>query len=158
MRVGTLRQLYRDLALCKIVAGRSWPKLLHQKWLRPVAVWLFLQSHIGSDVCGVAVQAKGQTKDSINVLTISLVGRKEALMTAIVTTLKILAKSDLTHPCRKTFWPLTNNASTETNSEEGDLETFCKQTSISTTDLYICTHDRVRDHITSIALLRRATS
>ncbi len=40
--------------------------------------------HMGSDICGVAARATGRTKDGAETLTLGLIGRKEALMTAIV--------------------------------------------------------------------------
>ncbi len=40
--------------------------------------------HMGSDVCGVSARATGRTKDGAETLTLGLIGRKEALMTAIV--------------------------------------------------------------------------
>ena len=41
--------------------------------------------HMGSDVCGVAAQARGRSKDGADTLTLGVIGRREALMTAIVT-------------------------------------------------------------------------
>jgi len=59
-------------------------RLLRRRWWRKIAVWLFLNVHMGSDICGVAARATGRTKDGAETLTVGLVGRKEALMTAIV--------------------------------------------------------------------------
>ncbi len=44
-----------------------------------------MNMHMGSDICGAAVRATGRTKDGADKLRVGLVGRKEALMTAIVT-------------------------------------------------------------------------
>ena len=60
-------------------------RLLRSRWWRSVAVWLFMNIHWGSDTCGVAVRAKGRTDGRADSLTLGLIGRKEALMTAIVT-------------------------------------------------------------------------
>ena len=59
-------------------------RLLRRRWWRKIAVWIVLHMHLGSDTCGVAVRATGRTKDGAETLTLGLVGRKEALMTAIV--------------------------------------------------------------------------
>ncbi len=59
-------------------------RLLRRRWWRKIAVWLFLNVHMGSDICAVAARATGRTKDGAQTLTLGLVGRKEALMTAIV--------------------------------------------------------------------------
>jgi short subunit dehydrogenase-like uncharacterized protein len=59
-------------------------RLLRRRWWRRLAVWLFMNVHMGSDVCGVEVRATGRTKDGNETLTLGIVGRKEALMTAIV--------------------------------------------------------------------------
>jgi len=63
--------------------GLGW--LLRRSQLRKFAVWLFMNVHTGSDICGVAARATGQAKDGSKTLTVGLTGRKEALMTAIVT-------------------------------------------------------------------------
>jgi len=65
------------------ISQKGGGKLLRRKWFRKIAVWLFLNVHMGSDTCGVAVRAVGDNKKT---LTFGLVGRKEALMTAIVAT------------------------------------------------------------------------
>lgn len=59
-------------------------RLLRRGWWRKFAVWLFMNVHMGSDICGVAVRATGRTKDGPKTLTIGLIGHKEGLMTAIV--------------------------------------------------------------------------
>lgn len=59
-------------------------KLLQLKWFRAIAIWLFMNIQIGSDVCSITVQATGKTKKGMEILTLSLTGRREALMTAIV--------------------------------------------------------------------------
>ena len=59
-------------------------RLLRRPRWRKVAVWLFMNIHMGSDVCGVAARATGRTKDGAETLTVGLVGHQEALMTAIV--------------------------------------------------------------------------
>ena len=59
-------------------------RLLRRRWWRKIAVWLFLNVHMGSDVCGVAARVTGRTKDGAETLTLGLIGRKEGLMTAIV--------------------------------------------------------------------------
>lgn len=56
-------------------------RLLRRRWWRRVAVWLFMHVHLGSDRCGVAV--RGRTADGRQTATLGVVGRKEALMTAI---------------------------------------------------------------------------
>ncbi len=60
-------------------------RLLRRPRWRSVAVWLFMNAHIGSNTCGVAVRAMGKTPQGENTLTLGLIGQKEALMTAIVT-------------------------------------------------------------------------
>ena len=59
-------------------------RLLRRHWWRKMAVWLFMNVHMGSDICGVAARATGRTKDGAETLTLGLIGRKEALMTAII--------------------------------------------------------------------------
>jgi short subunit dehydrogenase-like uncharacterized protein len=59
-------------------------RLLRRRWWRRMAVWLFMNVHMGSDICGVAARATGRSKDGAETLTLGLVGRNEALMTAIV--------------------------------------------------------------------------
>lgn len=51
---------------------------------RAAAIWLFRNVHVGSDVCAVAVRAAGKTKQGDRTLELSVVGRNEALMTAVV--------------------------------------------------------------------------
>lgn len=63
-------------------AGLS--RLLRRQWWRKSAIWLFMNVHLGSDICGVAARATAPTADDTQTLTLGLVGRKEALMTAIV--------------------------------------------------------------------------
>tara|TARA_B100001939_G_scaffold86036_1_gene73650 strand:+ start:4479 stop:5582 length:1104 start_codon:yes stop_codon:yes gene_type:complete len=61
-------------------------RLLHRRRWRAIAVWLFMNVHMGSDVCGIAVQATGRdAADKEKTLTLGLIGRREAMMTAIVT-------------------------------------------------------------------------
>ncbi len=59
-------------------------RLLRRHWWRRIAVWLFMNVHIGSDICGVAVRATGRNKDGSETLMIGLIGREEARMTAVV--------------------------------------------------------------------------
>lgn len=59
-------------------------RLLRRPFWRKIGLWLFMNIHIGSDICGVAVQARGRTEGRSEELTIGVVGRKEALMTAII--------------------------------------------------------------------------
>lgn len=59
--------------------------LLKQSWGRAVAIWLLMNTHIGTNICGVAVQAKGKAKDGANTLTLGIIGQREALMTAVIT-------------------------------------------------------------------------
>lgn len=59
-------------------------RLLRRRWWRKAAVWLFMNVHMGSDICAVAARATGTTKDGRSTLTFGLIGRGEALMTAIV--------------------------------------------------------------------------
>ena len=59
-------------------------RLLRRHWWRKIAVWLFMKVHMGSDICGVAARATGRARDGAETLTLGLIGRKEALMTAIV--------------------------------------------------------------------------
>ena len=59
-------------------------RLLRRPRWRAAAIWLFMNVHIGSDACAVAVRATGRTKSGSKMLELGLAGRKEALMTAIV--------------------------------------------------------------------------
>jgi hypothetical protein len=59
-------------------------RLLRRRWWRRLAVWLFMNVHLGSAMCGVAVRATGRTRDGAKSLTLGVTGRKEALMTAII--------------------------------------------------------------------------
>lgn len=59
-------------------------RLLRRRWWRRLAVWLFMNVHAGSDICGVAVRAAGRTKEGGDALTLGVTGRKEALMTAVI--------------------------------------------------------------------------
>jgi len=59
-------------------------QLLRRRRWRKIALWLFMKVHLGSDICGVAARASGRTKEGADTLTLGIVGRKEALMTAIV--------------------------------------------------------------------------
>ncbi len=58
--------------------------LLHRPRWRAAAIWLFMNIHIGSDICAVAVRVKGRTISGGRIVELGLVGRKEALMTAII--------------------------------------------------------------------------
>ena len=60
-------------------------RLLRRPFWRRIAVWAFLNVHLGSDVCAVAVRARGETRDGSDELIIGIIGRQEALMTAIIT-------------------------------------------------------------------------
>ena len=59
-------------------------RLLRRPWWRKITVWLLTNVHLGSDICAVAVRATGQTMDGKPTLTLGLIGRCEALMTAVV--------------------------------------------------------------------------
>ena len=59
-------------------------RLLRRRWWRKLAVWLFMNVHMGSDRCGVAVRATASAAAGGKELLLGVVGRKEALMTAIV--------------------------------------------------------------------------
>lgn len=59
-------------------------RLLRRKFWRRLGVWLFMNVHMGSDICGVAVRARGRAGTGPDELTIGIVGRKEALMTAVI--------------------------------------------------------------------------
>ena len=59
-------------------------RLLRRPLWRKIAVWLFMNVHMGSDMCGVAVRAGGRAMNGSKNLTIGVTGRKEALMTAII--------------------------------------------------------------------------
>lgn len=59
-------------------------RLLARPFWRRLGLWLFLNMHLGSDRCGVAVRARGRTADGGDELTLGVVGRKEALMTAVI--------------------------------------------------------------------------
>lgn len=59
-------------------------RLLRRRRWRRLAMWLFLNVHVGSDICGVAVRATGRTKTGRRDLTVGVIGRREALMTAII--------------------------------------------------------------------------
>jgi short subunit dehydrogenase-like uncharacterized protein len=61
-------------------------RLLRRRWWRKVALWLFMKVHMGSDICGVAARATGRAQDGSKTLTFGVIGRTEALMTAIVAT------------------------------------------------------------------------
>ncbi|GHB45989.1 hypothetical protein GCM10007094_39120 [Pseudovibrio japonicus] len=59
-------------------------RLLRRPFWRKIAVWLFMNVHIGSDVCGVAVRARGRAKNGAEEITVGVIGRNEAKMTAII--------------------------------------------------------------------------
>ncbi len=59
-------------------------KMLKWPLLRKAAIWLFMNVHIGSDICGVAARASGRTSEGAKTLTLGLIGNNEAQMTAIV--------------------------------------------------------------------------
>ncbi|MCW9033529.1 MAG: saccharopine dehydrogenase NADP-binding domain-containing protein [Alphaproteobacteria bacterium] len=56
-------------------------RLLRRPLLRKIAVWLLMNIHIGTNICAVAARGTGKNGTQ----TLSIVGRKEALMTAIIT-------------------------------------------------------------------------
>ena len=60
-------------------------KILRHNYWRSIVLWLFMNIHWGSNVCGVAVEGKGQTKNGMDTLVLGLIGHKEALMTAVIT-------------------------------------------------------------------------
>ncbi len=60
-------------------------RLLRRGWLRNTMIWLFMNVHMGSDIVIVAVRATGRSKQGADDLTIALTGRKQSLMTAIIT-------------------------------------------------------------------------
>lgn len=69
-------------------------RLLRRSYWRKLAVWLFMNVHVGSDICGVAVRGLGRTKNGSEEITIGVIGRREAQMTAIIaaeTTRQVLA-------------------------------------------------------------------
>jgi saccharopine dehydrogenase-like NADP-dependent oxidoreductase len=81
-------------ALSRVGLGR----LMRKPGWRAAAVWLFMNIHIGSDVCAVAVRATGKTKSGGKLLDLGLAGRKEASMTAIVaaeTARQVLSKKKI---------------------------------------------------------------
>ncbi len=55
-------------------------RLLRWRWLRQLTLWIFMNVHVGSDVCAVAVRGTREGADA----TIGLVGHREAQMTAVV--------------------------------------------------------------------------
>lgn len=61
-------------------------KLFQLLWFRTIVMWLFMNIQMGSEVCGITVQAKGEATNGTKILTLSLTGQREALMTAIVAT------------------------------------------------------------------------
>lgn len=68
-------------ALSRAGLGRV---LRFPRW-RKLALWLFMKIHVGSDICAVAVRALGRVGGStLQETTIGVIGRKEALMTAII--------------------------------------------------------------------------
>ncbi|WP_206455818.1 saccharopine dehydrogenase NADP-binding domain-containing protein [Aurantimonas marina] len=58
---------------------------MRQPHWRTVAIWLLRNMRIGSDICAVAVCLIGKSKQGTRAIEVSVVGRNEALMTAIVT-------------------------------------------------------------------------
>ena len=67
-----------------LVARTGLSRLFWSPVMRRLAVWCFQHVRFGSDVCGVAVRAKGKTVDDTISRACGVVGRGEALMTAIV--------------------------------------------------------------------------
>lgn len=59
-------------------------QLMRKPSWRAAAVWLFKNVRMGSDVCAVVVRTTGETKNGDPTLELGVVGRKEALMTAVV--------------------------------------------------------------------------
>lgn len=59
-------------------------RLLHRPRWRAAAIWIFANVHLGSDICAVVVRAAGQTGGEARIVELAVVGRKEALMTAVV--------------------------------------------------------------------------
>ncbi len=59
-------------------------RLLRRPFWRKRAVWLFMNVHMGSDICGIAVRAVGRSGSEPAETLVGVTGRKEALMTAIV--------------------------------------------------------------------------
>jgi siroheme synthase (precorrin-2 oxidase/ferrochelatase) len=57
-------------------------RLLRRPRWRRAAVWLMMNVHVGSDICAVA--ARGTNADGSKTLTLNVVGRREALMTAVI--------------------------------------------------------------------------
>ncbi len=58
-------------------------RLMRKPFWRAAAIWLFGNIRVGSDICAVAVRAAGTTKQEDRSLELSVVGRNEALMTAV---------------------------------------------------------------------------
>ncbi len=58
--------------------------LLRLGLLRKLAVWLFMKIHWGSDICGIGVRAMGRSSGGSQTLILGVIGRREAVMTAIV--------------------------------------------------------------------------
>lgn len=52
---------------------------------RSIAVWLVMHARIGQDTCVVAARAQGSMMGKPKTQTLTIIGRKEALMTAIMT-------------------------------------------------------------------------
>ncbi|MAN61999.1 MAG: hypothetical protein CMI60_08620 [Parvibaculum sp.] len=59
-------------------------RLLRRPLWRKLAVWLFMNVHMGSDICGVSVRAIGRTGAASAETVVGVTGRKEPLMTAII--------------------------------------------------------------------------
>ena len=59
-------------------------RLLRRARWRRVAVWLFQNIRIGTNMCAVAVRATGQTTDGPGSITVGVMGHDEALMTAVI--------------------------------------------------------------------------
>ena len=60
-------------------------RLLRRPVWRKSALWLFMNVRMGTDICGIAVRAVGWNGSKPAETVVGVTGRKEALMTAIVT-------------------------------------------------------------------------
>ncbi|WP_444904220.1 saccharopine dehydrogenase NADP-binding domain-containing protein [Microbulbifer sp. CnH-101-E] len=60
-------------------------RLLRRPVWRKSVVWLFMNLHMGTDICGISVRAAGRKGSEPAETIVGVTGRKEALMTAIVT-------------------------------------------------------------------------
>ncbi len=67
------------------LARMSPSSLLENHWVKLLAVWLFMHLRLGSDTCMVTARAQHSVRGIPTTRTLSLIGRQEALMTAIFT-------------------------------------------------------------------------